>query len=150
MIGALNGIQEVIGRLPETSIVHLDCGGDERKSYQTTREFLSSLTTTEKILIAAIHDPATLGALKAIKEVGRTQKNTIVVGHDATREVRKELAKANSCLLGSVGFFPEKYGEQIIPLVLKILGGEAVPPMAYIEYKLITKENVESYYPATH
>lgn len=150
MTGALNGIQEVIGKLPETAIVHLDCGGDEHKSRQITHEFLSSVTATEKILIATIHDPAAVGTLKAIKDAGRTNKNTVVVGHDATKATRHELTKANSCLLGSVGFFPEKYGEQIIPLVLKILGGEAVPPMSYIEHKLITKENVESYYPLNH
>ena len=103
-----------------------------------------------KILIAAIHDPAAIGALKAIKDAGRSLKNTVVVGHDATLSARKELVKTNSCLLGSIGFFPEKYGEQIIPMVLKILGGEAVPPMAYIEHKLITKENVELLYPHKH
>lgn len=150
MTGALNGILEVIGKLPDNSVVHLDCGGDEHKSWQVTQELLRSLTPTAKTLIAAIHDPATLGALKAIKEVGRTNKNTVVVGHDATKEARKELTKPHSCLLGSVGFFPERYGEQIIPLILKMLGGEAVPPMAYIEHKLITRDNVELYYPAIH
>ncbi|MBS1812263.1 MAG: substrate-binding domain-containing protein [Acidobacteria bacterium] len=150
MTGALNGIQEIIGKLSESAILHLDCGGDEHKSRQITKEFLSDLPPTDRILIAAIHDPATIGALKAIRDTGRTNKNTVVVGHDATKEARKELSKPNSCLLGSVGFFPEKYGEQIIPLVLKILGGEAVPPMAYIEHKLITKENVDLYYPSIH
>lgn len=149
MTGALNGIQEIIGKLPDEAIVHLDCGGDEVKSRQVTREFLSSLAPTDKILIVTIHDPAAVGALKAIKDAGRTSKNTVIVGHDATQEARKELTKPSSCLLGLVGFFPEKYGEQIIPLVLKILGGEAVPPMAYIEHKLITKENVESFYPGS-
>ena len=149
MTGAINGIQEIIGKLPDAAIVHLDCSGDEHKSRHDTHEFLRALAPTDKILIVTIHDPAAIGALKAIKDAGRTSKTTVVVGHDATKESRQELTKPNSCLLGSVGFFPEKYGEQIIPLVLKILGGEAVPPMAYVEHKLITKENVELFYPGS-
>ena len=70
------------------------------------------------------------------------------MGQNATHEARKELNKAHSCLLGLVGFFPEKYGEQLIPLALKMLGGEAMPPMAFIEHALITKNNVADFYPA--
>jgi ribose transport system substrate-binding protein len=54
----------------------------------------------------------------------------------------------NSCLIGSVGFFPEKYGEQIIPLVLKILAGEAVPPMVHIQHVFLNAKNLADYYPA--
>jgi ribose transport system substrate-binding protein len=146
MTGAVNGIQEIIGTIPPEAVVHLDAGADEHESQQITAAFLQSLAATEKVLIATIHDPAALGALRAIKATGRNKKTTVIVGHNATQEARAEMSKPNSCLLGLVGFFPEKYGEQIIPLVLKILGGEAVPPMAFIEHTLITKENVAEFY----
>ncbi|MBL8205944.1 MAG: substrate-binding domain-containing protein [Blastocatellia bacterium] len=147
MTGAVNGIQEVIGAVPGNSVVHLDAGASEPESRQVTGEFLRSLPPGEKVLIATIHDPAALGAVRAIKDTGRSKKNSVIIGHNATQEAREEICKPNSSLLGLVGFFPEKYGEQIIPLVLKILGGEPAPPMAFIEHALITKENVAEYYP---
>ncbi|MFN7929423.1 MAG: substrate-binding domain-containing protein [Blastocatellia bacterium] len=146
MTGAVNGIQEVIGPLAPAAVVHLDAGGSEAESQQVTQKFLAGLPLTTKVLIATIHDPATLGALRAIKAVSRSKKTTAIVGHNATLEARAEMGKANSCLLGLVGFFPEKYGAQIIPLVLKILGGEPAPPMSFIEHALITKENVAAFY----
>lgn len=147
LTGALNGIQEIIGVIPDQLITHLDCGNDEESCRRKTLRFLASLAPKAKVLIATIHDPAALGAVRAIKEAKRNIKTTIVVGQNATNEARLEMNKANSCLLGSVGFFPEKYGEQIIPLALKILGGEVVPPMSYIEHVLINRGNLEAYYP---
>ncbi len=146
LTGAVNGIQEIIGPILETAVIHLD-GSNEQESRRETLKFLSMLAPGEKVLIATIHDPAALGAVRAIKEAGRNHKTVVIVGQNATQEARKELSKANSCLLGSVGFFPEKYGEQLIPLALKMLGGEAVPPMAFIEHTLITKHNVAQFYP---
>ena len=147
MTGALNAIQEVIGEISEKSIVHLDCGNDENASRKITLEFLNSLKPKEKVLIATIHDPSALGAIRAIKDAGRDRTSTVVVGQNATQKARAEMCKKDSPLLGSVGYFPEKYGEQIIPLVLKILGGEVVPPMSFIEHVLITKVNLEDFYP---
>lgn len=145
--GALNGMQEIVGELPDKAIVHLDGGNDEKQSRRVTLGFFKALKPKEKVLIAAIHDPSALGALRAMKDAGRDKSTVIVVGQNATQKARVEMCKPNSPLLGSVGFFPEKYGEQIIPMALKILGGEAVPPMAYIEHTLITQDNLATFYP---
>ena len=132
--------------VPDKSVVHLDSGNDEIESRKVTREFLNSLKPKEKVLIATVHDPSALGAVLAIKDVGRDRNSVVVVGQNATQKARVEMCKQGSPLLGSVGFFPEKYGEQIIPLALKILGGEVIPPMSYIEHVLINKENLATYY----
>lgn len=148
MTGALNGIQEVVGRLPEERVTHLDCRGTEPESRRVTLGWLRRFGANDRVLIAAITDEAALGAVRAIEEAERTSETAVVVGFNATHEGRAEMKKPESCLLGLVGFFPEKYGERIIPLVLKILGGEAVPPTAHMEHVLINRENAGQYYPA--
>jgi len=147
-MGALNGIREIIGAVPDKHVVHLDGRGTCKDSQRVTREFLRPLSAKKRVLIAAINDPAALGAVQALKEAGRTCATAVIVGQDATHEARVEMSRADSCLIGSVGFFPEKYGAQIIPLVLKILGGEAVPPTAHIEHALINRHNAARFYPA--
>lgn len=148
MTGAVNGIKEVTGEVDEQSVIHLDAGTSEEDSHDVTLRFLESVPERARILVATIHDQATLGALRAIRESGRTRETIGLVGHNATSEGRTEMCRPDSPLIGLVGFFPEKYGEQIIPLVLKILAGEAVPPMAFIDHALITRENVSRFYPA--
>ncbi|HZS03641.1 MAG TPA: substrate-binding domain-containing protein [Blastocatellia bacterium] len=147
MTGALNGIQEVIGPVPEADVVHLDCHGTYEDSYRVTLDCLRQLSPSERVLIAAINDPGAIGAVRAVHDAGRTRQTTVIVGQDATHGARAEMSRPDSCLLGSIGYFPEKYGEKIIPLVLKILGGEAVPPTAHIEHVLINRDNAALFYP---
>jgi ribose transport system substrate-binding protein len=69
------------------------------------------------------------------------------VGQNASLEARAELRRTGSRLIGSVAFFPEKYGEGLIPLALDILEKKPVPPAVYVKHKLITMQNVDNYYP---
>jgi len=143
--GALFGIEEMLGPVPRADVVHVDCHASLAESYRITQALLSGLPSDSRILIAAINDPSAVGAVRALESMNRAEYS-LVVGHNATREARAELRNPASSLLGSVGYFPEKYGEQIIPLVIKVLQGAAVPPAIYIEHRMITRENVMQYY----
>lgn len=109
---------------------------------------LATIPTSTRVLIANATAPCAVGVAQACRQLKRYGKNTVSVGQAATPAARSEMLNPNSCLIGSVGFFPEKYGEQIIPLVLKILAGEATPPTAHIQHVYLHPENVASYYPA--
>jgi ribose transport system substrate-binding protein len=52
--------------------------------------------------------------------------------------VREELRHPGSRIIGSTSYEPERYGEKLIPLALKILHGEPVPPAVYIEHTFIS------------
>ena len=96
--------------------------------------------------MGAATDPSALGALRAFQEAGRTQECAIV-GHNAEPEGRKELREANTRLIGSVGYFPEKYGAQVMRLALEILEKKPTPPAVFIRHQLVTAENVDHFYP---
>ena len=49
--------------------------------------------------------------------------------------------------MASIGYFPEKYGDGLIRLALDILGRRPVPPAAFVKHQVITRENVEHFYP---
>ena len=46
-----------------------------------------------------------------------------------------------------IAFFPEHYGEYVIPAALTMLEGKAVPPFIYIENEVITLDNIDKWYP---
>jgi ribose transport system substrate-binding protein len=84
--------------------------------------------------------------VRAFEEAGRGTHAT-VVGQNAEPEARAELRAPHTPLIGSVGYFPEKYGDGLIRLALEILAKKSVAPASFIKHQLITAENVDHYYP---
>ena len=48
---------------------------------------------------------------------------------------------------GDVAYFPETYGQYLIPGALAQIYGNAVPSHMYIENAVITMDNIDEYYP---
>jgi ribose transport system substrate-binding protein len=62
-------------------------------------------------------------------------------------EQRAELREPRTPLIASVGYFPEKYGDGLIRLALDILSKRPVPPAVFVRHQIITRENVDHFYP---
>ena len=50
-------------------------------------------------------------------------------------------------LIGSVAYFPEKYGTEIVAVALDILHRRPVPPAVFVKHQLVTPETVDHIYP---
>jgi ribose transport system substrate-binding protein len=84
--------------------------------------------------------------LRAFEEAGRGGL-CAVMGQNAIREAREELRRPGTRLIGSVAYFPERYGEELIPLALAILQKKQVPSSVFVKHQLITPKNVGLIYP---
>lgn len=69
------------------------------------------------------------------------------MGQNASIEARAELRRRGTRLIGSVAFFPERYGYGIMSLALNMLKSKPVPPAVFVKHQLITPENVDEIYP---
>jgi ribose transport system substrate-binding protein len=98
-----------------------------------------------RVLIAALTDPLAIGAERAIGELGMNDC-TMIIGHGGALDARARLAKGGP-FRASVGYFPESYGERVMGLALKILGGESVPLISHTHHVILTKDNLSEYYP---
>jgi len=96
--------------------------------------------------VGAANDPIALGALRAFQEAGRSS-HCAVVGQNAEPEARAELRQPGTRLIGSVAYFPERYGDMIVQLATDILVGKNVPPAEFTAHQLITPQNVDRLYP---
>ena len=47
----------------------------------------------------------------------------------------------------TAGWVPETYGTFVIPLALAHIYGKPIPSVTYLEHALLTKDNLEKYYP---
>ena len=69
------------------------------------------------------------------------------MGQNAIRAAREELRRRGTRLIGSVAYFPERYGEELIPLIISILQKKPVPSSVFVKHELITPKNVGLIYP---
>jgi len=143
--GMLAGIHDVLPLPDSCRVVHIDGDGQFGPSLECVRRHLFT-SRAKRFLVGAANDPSALGALRAFQEVGRAA-DCAVVGHNAEPEGRAELRETGTRLIGSVAYFPEKYGPRLIRLALEILDAKPTPPAVFIKHQLITPENVDHYYP---
>ena len=140
--GVLTGIREALPHLPSSAVERPDSGGEVQGGLSAMRRALSR---GGRILVGAGNDPAALGALQAISEAGASDR-CVVASQGASAEGRRELRRPGSRLIGSVGYFPERYGEQLLELAERILEGRSAPPAVFVRHELITRENVDRFY----
>lgn len=144
LTGALAGLREYLPAISDDRVVRLDGADTLRHSIAAVRKLVRSVRL-RRVLIAAINDTCAIGALRAFEEAGLLEQ-CVAVGHGAVRDARLELRRLNSRLIGSVGFFPERYGAAVIKLALAILKNESVPPAVFTAHRLITPQNVDRFY----
>jgi ribose transport system substrate-binding protein len=104
---------------------------------------LKKMPGAHKIAIVCFNDDAALGALLAARKLHREQ-DVVIVGQGADRRVREEMGNLGCRIIGSTAYEPELYGEKLIPLALKILRGEPVPPAVYIDHVFIPAAQEQS------
>ena len=103
-------------------------------------------TRARRFIVGAINDPSALGALRAFQEAGRTD-GCAIMGQNASPEGRSELRQKGTRLIGSVAYFPEKYGAEVMRVAIDILNHRPVPPAVFVKHQLVTPENVSHVYP---
>jgi ribose transport system substrate-binding protein len=145
MTGQLVGIREILPILANCHVSRLDGDGCFNKSLEATRRHLRT-SSSKRVIVGAINDTSALGALRAFQEAGRAEC-CIVMGQNASPEGRAELREPNTRFIGSVAYFPERYGEELIRVGLEILSRRPVAPAVFVKHQLITRENVDHVYP---
>ena len=145
LTGTLVGIKEILPNLNDCRVTYLDGDGCFGDSFEAVRKHLRT-SCSRRVLVGAINDPSALGALRAFQEAGRSE-SCAVMGQNASPEGRAELREPNTRFVGSVAYFPERYGEGLIRVSLEILNRRPVPPAVFVKHQLITPETVDHFYP---
>jgi ribose transport system substrate-binding protein len=145
LTGMLVGMKEVYPQLETCRVTYLDGDGNLGPSFEAMRKHLRT-SKSRRFLVGAINDPSALGALRAFQEAGRAE-GCAVMGQNASPEGRAELREPGTRLIGSVAYFPEKYGTEIVTVALDILHRRPVPPAVFVKHQLVTPETVDHIYP---
>jgi ribose transport system substrate-binding protein len=137
--GAFQGVKTRLPNLPVESFVRIDGRGLREKSYKVMLDFLNRHPKDKHILVAAANDTSAMGAIEAVRELGR-EKHVVVVGQDCVEEMLREMERPNSPAIGSISHEVQVYGPKLIDLGLALLRGETVPPYNYVEHRVVTPD----------
>lgn len=145
--GFAAALVEEFGPEVEDKIVRFDGGmGQSEEAKAGMDDVLAAHPNAKKIAVTSINEQTMAGIIAALQGAGRWDADDVIVitlGVDelGQSQIREGLSD------GGIAFFPERYGRYIIPAVCAILDGHAVPPWIYVENEVITKDNIDQYYP---
>ena len=148
--GATEGLKR---QLPALKVTAVETQGNPAQVGPLLAKVLASHPST-KVLIAAMDDASALAAKSAVDSAGRLSDGAIV-GQGVDRSVhggmndRKEIDPSNrgSIVIGSVAFYLDRYGYEVLPIAMRMLRGETVAPRTVTPHRLITAGNVFVEYP---
>jgi len=131
----------------------LDTGGQPQRGDGLLAKFLQQ-KPRQRILVATLDDPTAVWA-KAAVDLARRLDDCVIVSQGLDRSIhggageKKEIDPANraSPILGSVAYYLDRYGFEILPLALRLLRGEPLPAHTTTHHVLVTAANVFREYP---
>jgi ribose transport system substrate-binding protein len=145
LTGLIDGLRAELPGVIDIPTVRLNGRGNFERVLDEIRKYLRR-RGPRRTLVGTVNDICAMAALRAFEEAG-AQQQCAVMGQNALREVRDELRRPGTRLVGSVAYFPERYGEDLISLALEILEKRQVPSAVFTKHHLLTSRNVDLIYP---
>lgn len=138
MTGVAQGVEQLLKRFPSSRVVRLDGKGSREPSALAAARYFRDHPAVRHVLVSAVNDESAQGALDAVAEAKLTD-TCAIVGHGGSVEVRPLIKDPASPFLGTVDFFPERYGDGLVDLVFRLVRGDQIPPYHYMPHRLIRR-----------
>lgn len=142
-----SALEKIENQIPTSKIaIHsIEWGNPAINPTQALIKVLKEIPESSKLLILAFNVRLLLASYDLILQY-RTDKNTVIVGQNHTKQIEELMNKDGSPILGCVHYKSENYGENIISLALQILNKIEVPTRNYtlLEWKEKHKGNEEN------
>ena len=141
--GQVESFLSQIEGFPDDHLIRIDTKNTLQESFTQMSNVLGRIPEGVPIMVTAINDQSTLGMVRAVKQAGR-EADLIAVGNgaDETQALVEEDA-----IIAATGYFPERYGNYLIPIAFAKLAGKDLPPAILMNHVMVTDENVCNYYP---
>jgi len=146
--GFADALTEAFGAEVEEKLARVDGGpGSAEHAHRAMAQVLADHPQARNIAVTSINEESMAGVISALQQASRWHpEETIIVtlGVDdlGKTQLREGLTDAG------VAFFPEKYGEYILPAACAMLDGTPVPSHIYVEHQIVTRQTIDRFYPA--
>ena len=120
--------------------------GEAEQANKSMTDVLASIPNTKKAILTSINEQTMSGIIAAIETAGRWNADDWVIITQGCDDVGKAQIR-EGLTDATIAYFPETYGQYIIPTIVTLMAGQPVPPFIYIENEVITKDNIDQFYP---
>jgi ribose transport system substrate-binding protein len=120
--------------------------GEAEQANKAMTDVLAKNPDAKTCVLTSVNEQTMSGVISAIQTAGRWDPEKWIVitqGVDATgqQQLRDGITDAG------IAYFPEHYGEYLIPASVALMKGQNVPAFMYVENQIITKDNIDQFYP---
>ena len=154
--GMVRGISQVCSDLdygdfenwspdPTGIVTRIDGGGTTDGAFPKVLDTFTA-NPGKRIAVVSLNDDMGLAALAAARELG-IEDMVAYASQGADATIHDEI-RNNPQYIGSTGYFPETYGNYVIPAILAMIAGDSVPDPLFVEHKLVSKDNIDQFYPS--
>ena len=139
-------IDAVTSRMPGVRVVEISTDGSPETTRQRTADFLTA-HPQGRILMWCHIDQNTMGMLAAVRAADR-EDEVIITSFGANPVIFHELLDPDSAVIGTVAQFSERFGWDILPMIIRHLNdGTPIPLTTMPPMAIITGDNLEHYFP---
>lgn len=129
---------------PDTIITRLDADRTD-PAFDQGRDWLTANPDAERIVAVCINDDACIGFHAAVEAAGRSGQ--VIFASQGADPTSWDLIRDDQYFAGSVAYFPERYGELLVPNIIRMMNGEApASDPLLMDHVLITAENLDEFY----
>lgn len=147
MDGATEGLKQTV---PGVHVLPVETKADPPTANAVTAAVLPRVPANATILAVGGNDDLTYAMYQAIKHAGRQNQAMMMAIGGAYPSGLNFMCQNRASYVGDVGFFPEHWGNYLIPALMAEIQGAKVPSKVIIPTKLITPANVDKFYPSIH
>jgi len=145
--GCVDGVKSVFA-LPDANVAEI--GGEQTgQSLNDMTDWLTAHPGAKYVLGFGHSDQPGIEIASALETAGLLETSA-VAGQGASDEALVDLrgrADKASPFKATVSYFPEHYGQYLVPVIVDLIEGNPVPGEVTLEHAVIDRSNVGKYYP---
>lgn len=142
--GIISGVKSVLPSLPQSHIQVIDSNAVQDQAYTQTLSAVSRIPATSPVIMSGENEEVVLGMYKAAQQRGR--KDLLVMGLGGDNVGLHEVCTQHD-YVGTVQFFPERWGGWLLPAVIAQIHKAGLPKTVYIPTSVQTKADIKKTYP---
>jgi ribose transport system substrate-binding protein len=149
--GTRTGFEKICGAIPASKYKIIDKTSGGSDPVENIRRQVTDLLTANPGARAILgsspfSDGDAIAFTKAFDTAGRGTSLKAILPQGA-EDVGHEYIRSDSRWIGSVGYFPERYGKLVIPAVIKLARGKKVPKEILTVHEVVDLSNIDKIYP---
>lgn len=143
--GMIDGLRKAGITVSEDQIEWIEMGGGGSdttlKANQKMTDWLTAHPDLKKIAVGTVNCETGQGVFSAVQAANRDSHVYLATNNNGTQTLAA-FDQGDNMWLGGTEYFPNRYGEYIIPMALDILAGKDVPRIKTMEHEFLTRSGI--------